>query len=79
VITDLAMPRMDGPGLVERLAQLEPTSPVLFISGHPDEQSARQIMETGQPFLQKPFSAEELLARVNDLLRGVPGGASPQA
>jgi PAS domain S-box-containing protein len=79
VITDLAMPRMDGPGLVERLAELEPTPPVLFISGHPDEQSARQIMETGRPFLQKPFSAEELLARVNELLRGVPGGASPQA
>jgi len=72
VITDLAMPRMDGPGLVQRLAELRPKLPVLFISGHPDEQAARRIMETGQPFLQKPFSAEELIARVDDLLRGVP-------
>ena len=41
VITDLAMPRMDGRELAERLGGIQQGVPVLFISGHPDDQSAR--------------------------------------
>ena len=72
VITDLAMPRMDGRELAERLGAIQEGLPVLFISGHPDEQATRQLAQGGQPLLQKPFSAEELIARVDDLLRRVP-------
>lgn len=72
VITDLAMPRMDGRELAERLGGIQQGVPVLFISGHPDDQSARELADRGRPFLQKPFSEEELIAWVEGVLRRVP-------
>jgi PAS domain S-box-containing protein len=69
LITDLAMPRMDGRELAERLDGIQRGVPVLFISGHPDDEATRELAEAEQPFLQKPFSAEELIARLDDLLR----------
>jgi PAS domain S-box-containing protein len=72
VITDLAMPRMDGMELARQVGETHPRLPVLFISGHPDDQSMRQIVASGRPFLQKPFTGEELITRLDELLRGVP-------
>ena len=72
VITDLAMPRMDGWELAQRLAAVDPSLPVLFISGHPDEAAMRHLSESGHPFLGKPFAAEELLGHLQELLRRRP-------
>jgi DNA-binding response OmpR family regulator len=71
LITDLAMPRMDGRELAERATALRPGLPVLFMSGHPDEATRRVLVEADRPYLQKPFTAEELLARLEELLRRV--------
>ena len=70
VITDLGMPRMDGRELAERLARIQPGVPVLFMSGHPDEAATRQLAEAGQPYLPKPFTAEELVRRIEETLSG---------
>ena len=72
VITDLAMPRMDGLELARNLGESHPALPVLFISGHPDDQAMRHIIASGRPFLQKPFTGEELISRLDELLRRVP-------
>ena len=69
VITDLAMPQMDGLELARQLEISHPTLPILFISGHPDDQSM-QIVRSGRPFLQKPFTGEELVTRLEELLHG---------
>ncbi|HEX3274356.1 MAG TPA: response regulator [Gemmatimonadales bacterium] len=68
LITDLAMPGMDGRELAERAATLRPALPVLFMSGHPDEATRRVLSESDRPYLQKPFTPEELLARVEEIL-----------
>jgi PAS domain S-box-containing protein len=68
LITDLAMPRMDGRELAERTARIRPGLPVLFMSGHPDEVTRRVLLEADRPYLQKPFTAEELLTRVEEML-----------
>ena len=68
VITDLAMPRMDGRELAARIAALRADLPVLFMSGHPDEDTRRELADAEQPYLQKPFTAEELLRRVAEIL-----------
>lgn len=68
LITDLAMPRMDGRELAERAGGLRPGLPVLFMSGHPDEATRRALVEADRPYLQKPFTAEELLSRLGEIL-----------
>jgi CheY-like chemotaxis protein len=68
LITDLAMPRMDGRELAQRASAVRPGLPVLFMSGHPDETTRRELSEGEQRYLQKPFTAEELLARLEEML-----------
>jgi two-component system cell cycle sensor histidine kinase/response regulator CckA len=68
IITDLAMPRMDGRELAARVGVVRPDLPVLFMSGHPDEGTRRAMADGEQPYLQKPFTAEELLGRVAETL-----------
>ena len=71
VITDLAMPRMDGRELAARVGAVRPDLPVLFMSGHPDEATRRALAEADLSYLQKPFTAEELVGRVTEILRRV--------
>ncbi|MEO6057598.1 MAG: response regulator [Gemmatimonadales bacterium] len=72
VITDLAMPSMDGRSLAQQLAELDPSLPILFISGDTDEAGARHMEQAGRAFLQKPFAAEELVGHLQELLRRAP-------
>jgi two-component system cell cycle sensor histidine kinase/response regulator CckA len=61
VITDLGMPVMDGHELARRLRATRPDLPILFISGYGDT-------GTVSPFLQKPFSPDDLVRRVGAVL-----------
>jgi CheY-like chemotaxis protein len=83
VITDVVMPTMSGPDLVNRIAKLQPGTRTLYISGYPDEAIAHHgIVEEGITLLEKPFSLQELAGLVRRLLdadgivRGSTGGAS---
>lgn len=38
------------------------------MSGHPDEATRRVLVEADRPYLQKPFTAEELMSRVEEML-----------
>jgi DNA-binding response OmpR family regulator len=66
MITDVAMPGMDGPTLARRLTTDNPDLPVVFMSGTYDGTQ----FERGERsrFVAKPFSAAELLADVKALL-----------
>jgi two-component system, cell cycle sensor histidine kinase and response regulator CckA len=68
LITDLALPRIDGRELADRAVELRPGLPVLFMSGHPDEATRRALVGAERPYLQKPFTAEELLGRLEEIL-----------
>jgi CheY-like chemotaxis protein len=69
ILTDVDMPNLGGRGMVEELKELSPDLNVLFMSGHPKEEV---FPETGRakrtPYLQKPFTAETLLAQVRAAL-----------
>lgn len=69
VVTDIAMPGMDGAELGERMRLLWPTIPVLFMSGYSAE-ALQQLMNLGAAgtLLQKPFTAEDLLLRVAETI-----------
>jgi two-component system, cell cycle sensor histidine kinase and response regulator CckA len=76
LVSDLAMPKMSGRELADRLAEQHPAILVLFVSGYPGEEVERRgLLESGRPFLQKPFAPESLIARVGQLLDT--GGGTP--
>jgi PAS domain S-box-containing protein len=69
VITDIVMPGMGGRELAKAVRQRLPRARILFTSGFTDDEVVRRgLMEIGQPFLEKPWSAEQLLRRVREML-----------
>jgi two-component system cell cycle sensor histidine kinase/response regulator CckA len=73
VVTDVVMPGMSGPALVEELLSLEPNLKVLFVSGYTDNDLVQQgVTERGFLFLQKPFAPLELVNKVRELTAPAP-------
>ena len=71
VITDVAMPVMNGRELADRLTRRRPSLPVLFMSGYTDDEMVRRgLIEPNHPFLSKPFTPEVLAGKVRQLLDG---------
>ena len=69
VVTDVTMPGMSGPLLVEKIRQFHPDAQVLFISGHDhDILCADRDLRPEDPFLEKPFNPDRLRAMVESLL-----------
>ena len=69
LLTDAVMPRMNGRELAERVATMRPAIRVLFASGYTDDVSLLHGIRTDElSFLQKPFTARELLRRVRSVL-----------
>ncbi len=70
VISDVVMPGLDGPGLVEKLRASRPDLKVVFISGYA-EGDFRQKVADGEAeihFLPKPFSLPQLTTKVREVL-----------
>jgi CheY-like chemotaxis protein len=73
VLTDVAMPVFGGRELAQRLSQLRPGLPIIFMSGYTDDDLARRgLLDAGIPFLEKPFSPEDLARMVEDILQAGP-------
>jgi two-component system cell cycle sensor histidine kinase/response regulator CckA len=67
VVSDVVMPRMGGVELARRLGEDHPDVPVLFMTGYLD-QASRESLRGGADVLIKPFTVEDLVTRVGDLL-----------
>ena len=71
LVSDVIMPSMSGPTLSSRLFSTRPGLKVLYVSGYPDTALAQHgILPARTQLLQKPFSREDLLARVRFVLGG---------
>ncbi len=69
LLTDVVMPGMQGTELARRLRGKHPGLRVLFISGYSDKAVLQSVRpEPGTAFLQKPFSAFDLVRKVRQLL-----------
>ncbi|MEO7911746.1 MAG: GAF domain-containing protein [Roseiflexaceae bacterium] len=69
IISDLQMPHMDGPTLYENLRHTRPALRWLIITGDTMGERSHTFLErTGLPALSKPFTREQLLARVAECL-----------
>jgi PAS domain S-box-containing protein len=75
LITDVIMPQMNGRDLSARIEAIRPGLPCVFMSGYTANVIAHHgVLEEGVHFLQKPFSADELAAKVREVLDA--GGGS---
>ena len=69
LLTDVVMPEMLGTELAVRAAEIRPDLPILYMSGNIDPLvGARYQISDPELIVQKPFSPEDLLARVRDTL-----------
>jgi PAS domain S-box-containing protein len=71
VLTDVMMPRLDGFGLLQRIRGSEQTRtiPIIMLSARAGEESRVEGLDAGaDDYLVKPFSARELVARVQSQL-----------
>ncbi len=69
VILDMAMPELDGPGVLDRL-RLESPTPVIVLSALGRDQDKVRALDLGaDDYLTKPFNVDELLARTRAVLR----------
>ncbi|HSB94818.1 MAG TPA: ATP-binding protein, partial [Spongiibacteraceae bacterium] len=71
IITDVMMPRLDGFGLLQKLRAhpLLATVPVIMLSARAGQEARIEGLRAGaDDYLMKPFSARELLARVESAL-----------
>jgi two-component system KDP operon response regulator KdpE len=72
VITDLAMPNMNGIELCRRLRKMSQV-PILVLSVRGEERSKIEALDSGaDDYVTKPFSTGELLARIRAALRRSP-------
>jgi two-component system cell cycle sensor histidine kinase/response regulator CckA len=69
VLTDLIMPKMNGPELVKRLAGQHPKLGVVFMSGYTSEAvTSNGLLNSPAAFVQKPFMPKTLLQTIREVL-----------
>jgi CheY-like chemotaxis protein len=71
MLTDMMMPVMDGPATVRVLRGLNPQVKIIAASGVASKLKLAEIADLHvQAYLQKPFTSENLLITLDELLRG---------
>ena len=69
LLTDVAMPEMNGLMLADELRQKRPDLPVLYISGYIDDEILRESVQDAEAMIvTKPFTIETLSSRIRAVL-----------
>jgi DNA-binding NtrC family response regulator len=69
VLTDVAMPGIGGRQLGETITRCWPRVRVLYMSGFPALRIVNEgALDPNHPFIQKPFTSEQLARKVRELL-----------
>lgn len=70
-VLDLKMEDMDGIEVLKIFKLMDPHMPVIMLTGHGSEKSAREGIEHGAyDYLTKPCEFDELLAKIREAVRG---------
>jgi two-component system cell cycle sensor histidine kinase/response regulator CckA len=78
LLTDVVMPGMGGVEVYHAVRDLVPDVPVLFMSGYVgDNQARHEMLSDPRHFLAKPFAAEDLVAKVGQVLHHGENGMLP--
>ncbi len=70
LVTDVVMPGMQGKEVAERIRELHPDIGVLYMSGYTQGiLGAQGVINAGITLIEKPFTQESLLCKLNEVLR----------
>lgn len=68
IVSDVVMPAMDGPAMARAIRRVKPKVPILFMSGYAEEQLRNDIDIDNMHFIPKPFSVQQINAKVSEVL-----------
>ncbi|MDR3156149.1 MAG: response regulator [Holosporaceae bacterium] len=69
VISDVVMPKMDGPTLMENIKKYNLAMKIIFISGYAEDNFRESLANNGKVhFLPKPFNLKELAQKVKEVI-----------
>jgi CheY-like chemotaxis protein len=69
VLTDMAMPYMDGAATIRALRRMQPDLKIIAASGLTNEHSSEMAALAPNAFLAKPYTAEKLLTTISEVLK----------
>jgi DNA-binding response OmpR family regulator len=68
-VLDVMLPNKDGYSIAQSVRQLNPSIPIIFVTAKTQTEDVIKGFDVGgNDYLRKPFSMEELIVRVNNLL-----------
>jgi CheY-like chemotaxis protein len=71
IVTDVIMPGLSGRQAAEKIKAARSEVEILFISGYTSEAIEKHgVLAPGAKFLSKPFTTEDLLRKIRDVLEG---------
>ncbi len=73
ILMDVMLPDFDGTDVCRKLRDMGDSVPVLFLTASDSTENKIEGLALGDDYVTKPFSLEEVLARVNAILRRVRG------
>jgi two-component system OmpR family response regulator len=80
IVLDVMLPDMDGFEVLHRLRGGGTRTPVVFLTARDStEDKVRGLTLGGDDYVTKPFSLEEVIARIQAVLRRTRGGGTPEA
>jgi two-component system cell cycle sensor histidine kinase/response regulator CckA len=80
LVTDVAMPGLGGVELARRCAELKLQIPIIFVSAYAEPALADQGLRASQSrWLKKPFSSDDLLFAIRQILDADRKGAAGPA
>jgi two-component system cell cycle sensor histidine kinase/response regulator CckA len=79
LLVDLVMPGISGPETVKQIQELRPGVPVLYFSAYSEMESLRPQYARGIPYIAKPFTSIQLMAKIREALDSRPSADAASA
>jgi len=68
LLTDVVMPRMDGPALAKEVRSLYPETKILYMTGYSGASIRADMFTAGVSLIRKPFTPAELARKIRKML-----------
>ena len=70
IVTDIAMPIMDGLDMAKMINEISPTTPIIALSAFSDKEKLLKAIEVGvDKYILKPVDMDELLLAIENIAR----------